>query len=248
MKTVAVQTSYLTAEETERLPGIRSGSGLEWILEWRHPAVLEMGKCPQAARDVERWLDVASSSSISLLRVVAGYPSFRGQEPVDLQQRCLAPLMREICSEAARRGITIGIENHANFTPLELLELIERVGAANLRAIFDTGNCVRLGADPVLSARTLAPVTVAVHLKDLVVLPASVGNPLGPWPSAPLGRGSLDIRGVISTLFSAGFDGCFLLELSPLHTDWTDEGQVIEESLCWLRSLYASNSASLRRL
>jgi sugar phosphate isomerase/epimerase len=115
--------------------------------------------------------------------------------------------------------------------------------ATGLRALLDFGNTVRLGADLVSSVRDLAPLIVAVHLRDLVVLPKSIGDPLAFWPTAPLGRGSLDLAGALRELYRGGFDGCLLLELSNLHPNWAgQEEEVISESLLWFKQWSRTNT------
>jgi sugar phosphate isomerase/epimerase len=236
VSTVGVQTSYLTPKETERLPELAAFHGLEMILEWGHPVGLDMGRSSQAVQDLRSWMELAHRWSIPLLRIVGGYPTLRGQEPLETQIRRLATILREISLEAMDLGITIAIENHADFTPLELQALIQETGSGNLRALLDFGNCIRLGADLIPSIRSLASLIVAVHLRDLVVLPQSIGNPQAFWPTAPLGHGSLDIAGALQELYRSGFQGCLLLELTNLHANWAEqEDEVINQSLMWLR-------------
>src|SRR5207249_8314401 len=137
---------------------------LIWIIEWGHPDGLQMGTSPEAAADLKRWLHLTSALGCKLVRIVAGYSTYRGREPVPTQMVRLIPLLREMCQEAADLGIVLALENHADFTPLELVELIGQVGAPNLRATFDMGNCVRLDADLIESTRCIAPITEIVHL------------------------------------------------------------------------------------
>jgi sugar phosphate isomerase/epimerase len=140
-------------------------------------------------------------------------------------------------------GVTIAIENHADFTPRELQTLICTTDRKNLRGVLDLGNCVRLGEDLVSSIRSLVPWVDVVHLRDLVVLPQSLGDPLALWPAAPLGSGSLDIAGALQELYNGGFHGSLLLELSPLHENWAEaEDEVIRQSLIWLKEWEETNS------
>lgn len=244
---VGVQTCFLSAKEKELLPEIAAVHGLEVILEWGHPDGLRMGRSQDAVRNLRGWIAKAGLWSFPLIRIVAGYPTLRGQEPVDEQIERLVPILRELCLEANESGVTIAIENHADFTPRELQALIFATDQPNLRAVLDFGNCVRLGEELVSSIRSVAPLVDVVHLRDLVVLPESLGNPLALWPTAPLGSGSLDIAGALQELSNGGFHGCLLLELSPLHADWAEqEDQVIHQSLAWLKEWHESHAASPR--
>jgi sugar phosphate isomerase/epimerase len=114
------------------------------------------------------------------------------------------------------------------------VELIGQVGSPNLRATFDTGNCVRLDADLIKSTWCIAPMTEIVHLKDLWVLENSRGDPNASWPSAPLGQGMLDVPGVLTALHGQGFDGYLLIEMAHMHSRWPDEDKAVAESVLWL--------------
>jgi 3-oxoisoapionate decarboxylase len=234
-------------EEKELLPEIAATHGLEVILEWGHPDGLRMGTSQAAVRDLRSWIAKAAVWSFPILRIVAGYPTLRGQEPVDAQMERLVPILRELCLEAKEVGVTIAIENHADFTPSELQALICATVQPNLRAVLDVGNCVRLGEELLSSVRCLLPWVDVVHLRDLVVLPESLGNPLALWPTAPLGCGSLDIAGVLQELQNSEFQGSLLLELSPLHADWAEqEDEVIHQSLAWLKEWHGTHGISHR--
>jgi sugar phosphate isomerase/epimerase len=234
--TVGVQTCYLTAQDIETLPEMAAAHNLDVIIEWGHPAGLAIGKSAAAVQDLRLWIARASQWSFPLLRIVVGYPKLRGEDSVEVQTQRLVPILQEICAEALDWGVTIAIENHADFTPLELQGLIYETNRPNLCAVLDFGNCVRMGADLIPSIRSLAPLIAAVHLRDLMILPESIGNPLASWPTAPLGCGSLDIKGALRELYCGGFQGCLLLELAHLHPNWTEkEDEVLSQSLSWLK-------------
>jgi sugar phosphate isomerase/epimerase len=232
---VSLQTHYLNSEDLRFVKDECLKYNLTGILEWGHPDGLKMGTSPEAASQLRKWLRTTSLLGGKLVRIVAGYPTYRGREPIVAQMERLTPLLREVCREAADLGVVLALENHADFTPLELVELIGRVGAPNLRATFDTGNCVRLGADLMDSTRRIAPLTEIVHLKDLWILENSRGDPNASWPSAPLGQGMLDVPGVLAALHQRAFDGYLLIEMAHMHSRWPDEDQAVAESVLWLR-------------
>jgi sugar phosphate isomerase/epimerase len=232
---VSLQTHYLNSNDLQFIKDECLAFDLAWIIEWGHPDGLKMGTSQVAVADLREWLRTTSVLGGKLVRIVAGYPTYRGQEPVSVQMSRLIPLLRELCQEAAGLGIVLALENHADFTPFELVELIEQVGAPNLRATFDTGNSVRLGADLIESTRHIAPVTEIVHLKDLWILENSRGNPNASWPTTPLGQGMLDIPGVLTALRSRSFNGYLLIEMAHMHSRWPDEDRAIAESVRWLK-------------
>jgi sugar phosphate isomerase/epimerase len=239
---VGLQTAYLNSVNLEVLRRELTERSLICILEWGHPDGLKMGKSQWARSDLKRWIRKCAQMRVRTLRIVAGYPTYRGQEPVSVQIERLTPLLREMCVQAAEFGVVLALENHADFTPAELTDLIHRVHHPNLRALFDTGNTIRVGACLIESAAHIASITEIVHLKDLYILKESLGNPNASWPSAPLGRGSLDIPGVLATLRQHGFNGILLIEMAHMHPNWPDEDDAVAQSVEWLRNRLGSCS------
>jgi sugar phosphate isomerase/epimerase len=233
---VGLQTAYLDPFNVKVLHRELAERSLTCVLEWGHPDGLRMGKSKTAREDLEKWLSITTQMGARTLRVVAGNQTYRGKEPVLIQIERMAPLLRSLCLQAADCGVVLALENHADFTPAELMGLIRRVEHPNLRALFDTGNTVRLGAELIRSAQQIAPLTEAVHLKDLFVLPESLGNPCASWPSAPLGEGSFDIPSVLVMLQRHGFDGLLLIEMSHMHRKWPDEHRAVVQSAEWLKN------------
>jgi len=235
VKLVGLHAHYFTRDESARLKGLLSGRGLTCILEWGHPDGLKMGTSTEAIADLLYWFRIAVANDCKLVRIVGGYPTWRGREPVQAQMERLLPVLRRLSNDAKAHGLTLAIENHADFTPQELVELVDRVNNDTLQICFDTGNGVRLGADLIQSARRVASHTAMVHLKDLRPLESSRGNPNASWPSAPLGQGEFDLPRVITTMQNNGFDGPWLIELAQMHPDCPDEQTSVEQSVRWLR-------------
>lgn len=67
---------------------------------------------------------------------------------------------------AEEHDVTIGLENHGDFTAEELLRIVEGVGHPRFGACLDVGNNANLGEDPLSVVRLLAPHAVNVHFKD----------------------------------------------------------------------------------
>ena len=237
---ISLQTIYLQEAEICDLRTVSAGFR-ETILEWGHPDGLQMGRSAAAEADASQWIRRAQELEMGLLRIVAGYPSYRGEEPVADQIRRLTPVLQRLCDQAAETGLELALENHADFTPAELKQLIETVARENLGAAFDTGNCVRLGVEILEGARTIAPFTSMVHLKDIVQLPESVGDPLAVWPSAVFGEGSTDVSGALDILVAAGFEGPVLIELSALYPFGGDECEAVAACVEWLNRYVAAD-------
>jgi 3-oxoisoapionate decarboxylase len=82
--------------------------------------------------------------------------------------------LKTFAPRASAAGVIIGIENHQDFTSLELVALCQEAGS-NVRIIFDTGNTFPVAESPLDFTRVVAPHVCHVHLKDYRVQPTDEG-------------------------------------------------------------------------
>jgi len=97
---------------------------------------------------------------------------------------------RQLLAAAAPLGITVGVENHLDFTVEELCDLMDEMDAPNKGVIFDIGNVIGTLDDPLEAADVLGPHTVATHYKDFAVEEVTRGFR---FTMVPLGCGSLQL-------------------------------------------------------
>jgi sugar phosphate isomerase/epimerase len=100
--------------------------------------------------------------------------------------------------------IKIAIHNHGpedkHFpTPYEALRRIDKMDS-RMGLCIDVGHCLRGGADPVKAIRDGKERLYDVHLKD-------IAQPRGGNKAMEVGRGVLDIRGILQALIAIGFTG-----------------------------------------
>jgi sugar phosphate isomerase/epimerase len=114
----------------------------------------------------------------------------------DHTKQCEARL-RELAPLAKSLGVTIGVENHLDFTVEELRDLIKRVNSPNVGVLFDVGNIIGTLDDPTEAADVLGPLTVATHYKDFAIEEVARGFR---FCMVPLGCGSLRLREVTERL------------------------------------------------
>lgn len=107
-------------------------------------------------------------------------------------KRCSSRL-KEVARAAKPLGITIGIENHLDFTTAELHDLITSAKSDNVGVVFDVGNSLGTLDDPTQAAEQLGPHIVSIHFKDYAVRETDLGFRLIP---APLGVGSLNLESI----------------------------------------------------
>ncbi len=109
----------------------------------------------------------------------------------------------ELRHDAEARGVVLALENVWNrflLSPLDWIDLLDRVNSPCVHAYFDTGNCLALGY-PDDWIRALAGRIARVHVKDYDL---TRGGPAG---FCPLGAGSVNWPAVVGALRDVGYDG-----------------------------------------
>jgi sugar phosphate isomerase/epimerase len=131
-------------------------------------------------------------------------------------------------------NIKLAIHNHGpedrTFpSPLDVWKAVEKLDE-RIGLCIDVGHTTRAGVDPVRAIRTCAARLYDVHLKDLV----------SREPNArviEVGRGVLDIRGILQALRDVGFSGHVGLEHEK---DMNDPLPGVAESIGYIRGTLAS--------
>lgn len=126
------------------------------------------------------------------------------------------PIVQPLAQEF---GIAMGLENHPEKTPQEV---IDKVGPfyPGVGAAIDTGWFATQGYNAIRAVRELKDYIVHVHLKDV--------KAVGEHETCTLGDGIVDIKGVMEELKEIGYTGPMSVEHEPHLHDPTEE---VEESL-----------------
>lgn len=237
---VFLETCYLT--EPEAIDPARltaAGAGLRVGFSWGHPWPsgrfhgLDGGRWYGAEQELERWIAASARCGHDVLRITAGSPASRGDEPAAVLVERLVGPVRRACDRAADHGLRLALENHGDLRAEDILDLFARVDRPDtLGVCLDNVNLIRVGDDMAEGTRALAPHTLLVQLKDHRAGDPTV--PGGPVCTA-LGEGVADLDGLIRILDDAGFDGPVCVELASLGPDDVDELAMIERSVAWLR-------------
>jgi sugar phosphate isomerase/epimerase len=238
---VFLETCYLTAPEeiTAATLAPAVDRGLRVGFSWGHPWPtgtfhgLDGGRSAGAELDLRRWVDTCERLGHDLLRITAGSPASRGDEPADVLVDRLVGPMRRAADYAGERGVRLGVENHGDLRVADLLAILERVDRPDVLGVtLDNVNLIRVGDDMTEGTRALAAHTLLVQLKD-----HRAGDPTvwgGPVSTA-LGEGVADLDTLIAILADACFDGPICVELASLGSGDVDELGMIERSVGWLR-------------
>ncbi len=106
--------------------------------------------------------------------------------------------LRAAAPAAAAAGVDVLLENHEEFTGVELARVLEAVDHPAVGALYDYGNSMMLHEEPHAALDAMLPWTRKAHLKDHVVL--ADGRVAG----VPLGAGSVPIVELTRRLAEAG--------------------------------------------
>jgi 3-oxoisoapionate decarboxylase len=237
---VALQTIYMPDFNANTVAELRrklDKLGLEPTISWGHRPGLEGGTNPAKVADLMRTLPLAKTLGCSLVRFVCG-DMLTWAIPVEERLRNLKPIIQDAAAEAKQLGLDLAIENHADLAMRDIVTLVESVGADNFGICFDTVNCVRVGDIFEEAVQIALPHIRMVHIKDLIALPESKGNPAAFWPSAPLGRGQLDLPYLIEQLESVNYAGRLFVEMAYMHPTYTDEDAAVAESVAYLKNYF----------
>jgi sugar phosphate isomerase/epimerase len=234
-----LETCYLPAPATLGTELTVSAAPMRLGLSWGHPWPagqfhgLDGGRYYGAELDLAGWIDAAARLGQPFLRITAGSPASRGDEPADVLVERLVGPMRRAADYAAAAGVRLALENHGDLRARDILDLFARVDRPNLGVCLDNVNLIRVGDDMLEGTRLLAPHALLVQLKD-----HGPGDPTiwGGPVCLPLGTGIAPLDESIAILDRAGFDGPVCVEIASVGDGPVDELAMIEHSVGWLRS------------
>jgi sugar phosphate isomerase/epimerase len=188
----------LNAEERQRLAGRARELGVQ----------IEVGTRGTGRAHLLAQLELARLFRSPILRVVLGSATERVS--VDEAVDALRPLMGDL--ESA--GVGLAIENHDALPARTLRELVERLGFPRVGVCLDTANSLGCLEGLETTVETLAPYTLNLHVKDVVVrrLPHHLGFTV---EGRPAGEGQVEIPWVLERLRVAGRDVSVILEQWP---------------------------------
>jgi L-ribulose-5-phosphate 3-epimerase len=139
---------------------------------------------------------------------IMSYPN-DGRSEADWRDRVLDRIA-VLAERAAGRGVVLVHENCAGWAardPVRARALIEHAGSPALRLVFDIGNPLTHGDDPLAYLRPVLDSVVHVHVKDAVHDPHA-----GTVEFTLPGAGTAPLREALGLLAGAGYAGAVSLE------------------------------------
>lgn len=111
--------------------------------------------------------------------------------------------------------LKLGIENHPEKTPEEVLEKIGDGGNGHIGTAVDTGWYGTQGYDAAVAIERLDGYLFHIHLKDVLAA--------GAHETCEFGKGVVPVEACVKMLERLGYDGPVCIEHEPDHYDPTDE-------------------------
>lgn len=223
---------------------------LEIVTSWGD-CFIENGSAQSTSAFEAYCRDICVPLGIRVVCVCSSHHRWRSDPPLCEQLERLSASLGKLAPVAEEYGVTIALENHADYRADEVLQVLERVDSPALKVNFDTGNPFLVAEEPVEAARKLAPYTVTTHVKDMKMYPPTdpeMPKITGGWVTAlcvrgtAIGEGDVDIPAIAAILAKeARGDVPFLLEIESFD----DRELATERSVEFVRNRL-SNFVSVR--
>jgi sugar phosphate isomerase/epimerase len=210
---------------------------LDRVWAWGHPDGLEGGRNTKAYDEMVKSIDYAEAIGAKVMRVVGASLMFR-HDPHGPMIEKLSRMFSDAVKIAGKKGIRLADENHIDFNPDEMVQIITNVNSPSFGINFDTGNFMRVLSDPVKGMEKLAKYTFSTHLKDLKINRNAAVDDWFFFSSTPVGDGVVNNQKLAQLLKDAGYEGFLAVEIDFLHPDYNDdEDRAVAQSVKELRRI-----------
>lgn len=201
--------------------------------------VIEVGMRDLSRDNLARHLEIAERLSAPFLRVVLGKPSpYKEPEPEPLVEESIR-VLSDAVPTLRRLGIKVGIENHFDLCPEDIVRVADAVNDPSVGLVFDTTNSLGFVRSPEETLRVMGPRLFSVHLKDYVVQKVEAGYLVR---GVVLGEGWLDVDGILREALRFNPEIPIVLEMTIRREPEMDIG----ETLRWERIAIERSLSALR--
>ncbi|MEJ3744702.1 TIM barrel protein [Actinomycetes bacterium KLBMP 9797] len=234
-------------DQPKELDGLLSGYGLSLVGGFV-PAVLhDPGHDPLPALRAVAERFAEAGAEVLVLAADTGLTGYDARPALDeTGWRTLLSNLDAATAAATDAGLTAALHPHVG-TMVERADEVERVLAGSrVPLCLDTGHLMVGGADPVALATRVPERIEHVHLKDVdAAMAARVRAGELTYTAAvaagmyrPLGRGDVDIAGIVRVLTASGYHGWYVMEQDAVLTGPDDDPLPdVRSSVDYLRGL-----------
>lgn len=134
--------------------------------------------------------------------------------------------LSQVSKYALDKGITLAIENHGGLigNSNQLKNVINEVGASNLKVNLDTGNFVLVGETPDKAAKNLDSLVKYVHIKDIELMNQDYSGGFEDlnglkYEGTIIGEGDINWKALINELRKIGYQGYLTIEYEGVDID-----------------------------
>jgi sugar phosphate isomerase/epimerase len=131
--------------------------------------------------------------------------------------------LKEVARLAEQAGIRVLLENHEDFTGPELATILAAVDSPWVAALYDYGNSMMVGEQPLTALEAILPFVRSAHLKDHVCIDAGQTSDGELWVmGVPIGSGFLPIIDITRRLVAGGLDRLIMSSVWGYHAPIRD--------------------------
>ena len=170
------------------------------------------------ARALGPHLEAIAALGCRYARVYVGdrHDRFRSDVSWPTQVAATLEVLSLLTSRLLELNLRMAIETHADFTVVELLDLLARLDDRAFGVTLDSANLLMRLDDPIDAVAKLAPFVLSTHIKDA----ALAFTPRGLcWQVRPVGSGVLPMPDILAILIRANPELPLTIELHPRTYD-----------------------------
>lgn len=149
------------------------------------------------------------------------------QEQIENYLKWAPPALHDAADAAEKHSVYIAVENHGDFTAEQMKRLIEAADHPMIGVCFDTGNALFRKENPLACARTLAPITRSMHLKDWRMSFDEGGHPV--WKETPFGEGEGKVEAALG-IIDPKSKGLYIAIENPVAPS-DDEAETVQREM-----------------
>ena len=203
----------------------------------------------QQLQDVKNGVDMAVQLGANVVRVFSG----NSDETISFEEglKYILEGLKHAAHYAESKNVILCLENHGQFAgrSSQVLHIIQTINSPSLRSTFDAGNFLLVDQTPVSAVTELKDYVKHVHIKDFVKVDGPLNQSLKStkgdyYLGKVAGEGEVDLRYILETLKSTGFDGWYTVEFEGTEEQKEGSLRAIDYTVHLLQNLESHSKTS----